>query len=117
VIGPGDPRHTFIRLARTMFEYDDFHITQHEFPYAYVFWLSEVISKTPFRVARKAPAPAEGELSLPWDDEALESVGRAPAMIQAHIRQLVEQYASERGFERITAAVVREARENMMDGR
>ena len=117
VIGPGDPRHTFITLARTMFEYDEFHITQHQFPYAYVFWLSEVILKTPFRVARKAPPPAKGELSLPWDDEALEAVGRAPAMIQAHIRQLVERYASDRGFERITPAVVREARENLMDGR
>jgi hypothetical protein len=120
LIGPGDPRYTFITLARTMFEYDEFHITQHNFPYAYVFWISESISKTPFRVSRGDAASAQfdrAELTMPWDDEALEAVARAPGMIQAHVRTLVEGYARDRGFTRVTATIVQEARENLMDGR
>lgn len=118
IVGPGDPRHTFITLARTMFEYDDFHITQHNFPFAYVFWISECISKTPFRVQREPPPPADGaDPSLPWDAEALEAIGRAPPMIQPHIRSLVERYAAARGFPRVSLAVVQEARRNLMDGR
>jgi len=121
VIRPGDPRYTFITLARTMFEYDDFHITQQNFPYAYVFWISECVSKTPFRrtgeLDERAADRAELELGMAWDDDALASVSRAPAMIQGHIRSLVEAYATERGFDRITLAVAQEARENLMDGR
>lgn len=120
IIRQGDPRYTFITLARTLFEYDDFHITQHNFPYAYVFWISECISKTPFRVPTEATAPPseqELELGMPWDEDALEAVSRAPKMIQAHIRTLIERYARERGFERISPEVVSEARENLMDGR
>ena len=103
-----------------MFEYDEFHITQHAFPYGYVFWITECISKTPFRVPRGssgAPANTGYRRTLPWDEEAVESVGRAPSMIQAHIQEMVERYARMRGFERISLAVVQEARENLMDGR
>ena len=120
IIGPGDPRYTFITLARTMFEYDEFHITQHNFPYAYVFWLSECIAKTPFRVQKAdaaAAARVRAELTLPWAADALEAVGRAPSMIQPHIRKLIEEYARDRGFAEVTRAVVQEARENLMDGR
>ncbi len=38
-------------------------------------------------------------------------------LIQAHIQDIVERYARMRGFERISTAVVQEARENLMDGR
>ncbi len=120
VIGPGDPRYEFVTLSRTMFEYDDFHITQHNFPYAYVFWISECISKTPFRVARTegaAEPPGSSERTMPWDAEAVEAIGLAPRMIQEHITLMVEGFARERGFERITLDVVQEARENLMDGR
>ena len=120
IIGPGDPRYTFITLARTMFEYDDFHITQHNFPYGYVFWISECVSKTPFRVQREESAepPSDaGARTLPWAPEALEAVGRAPRVIRAHIQMMVERYARERGFDEVTELVVQEARENLMDGR
>ncbi|MDP6980714.1 MAG: PCP reductase family protein [Myxococcota bacterium] len=121
IIGPGDPRYTFITLARTMFEYDDFHITQQNFPYAYVFWISECVSKTPFRrigeMDDRAANRDDLELELPWDDDALAAVARAPAMIQNHIRRLVESYATERGFGTVSLGVVQEARRNLMDGR
>ena len=120
IVGPGDPRYTFITLGRTMFEYDEFHITQHNFPYAYVFWITECISKTPFRVQREEradSAPDDSALTMPWAAEALEAVSRAPRMIQTHIQMMVERYARERGFDEITALVVQEARENLMDGR
>ena len=121
IIGPGDPRYTFITLARTMFEYDDFHITQQNFPFAYVFWITECVSKTPFRrpgeVDDRAARRADLELGMPWDDDALASVSRAPAMIQGHIRSLVEAYASERGFATVSLEIVSEARRNLMDGR
>jgi len=121
IIGPGDPRYRFITLARTMFEYDDFHITQQNFPYAYVFWISECVSKTPFRrtgeMDDRAARRADLELGMPWDDDALASLSRAPGMIQGHIRSLVEAYASERGFATVSLEIVSEARRNLMDGR
>ena len=120
IIGPGDPRYTFITLGRTMFEYDEFHITQHNFPYAYVFWITECISKTPFRVQRgerSDSASDDAALTMPWAAEALEAVSRAPRMVQTHIRMTIERYARDRGFDEITALVVQEARENLMDGR
>ena len=120
IIGSDDPRHTFATLARTMFEFEDFHITQHRFPYAYVFWISECISKTPFRTVNneeliQSAAPAE--LELPWDEDTLAAVGRAPAMIQNRIRALIEVFAQQRGFVRVTSGVVEEAKKNLMDGR
>lgn len=118
IIGPEDPRHTFVTLARTMFEYDDFHITQHRFPYAYVFWISECLDKTPHRtVPSEQLAPSSGEESMPWDEEALATVSRAPATMQSHLRKVVEVYAVERGFSRVTRGVVEEAKRNLMDGR
>ena len=120
IIGPGDPRYTFITLARTMFEYDDFHITQHNFPYGYVFWLSECVSKTPFRVKRGANSksmPGADARSMPWTSGALDALSRAPRVIQTHIQIMVERYARDRGFAEITELVVQEARENLMDWR
>jgi nucleotide-binding universal stress UspA family protein/rubrerythrin len=113
IIGPDDPRHEFIKLARVMFEYDSFHIAQHEFPYAYVFWISEVSDKTPFRVPEKdgkiVTLTAKG--SMRWEPEAIESINRAPGMIRQFITEGIEKYARERGFTEITLKLVREARE------
>ncbi len=41
VIGSDDPRYTFATLSRSMFGYEGLHITEHEFPCAYVFWITE----------------------------------------------------------------------------
>ncbi|MBF0432938.1 MAG: hypothetical protein HQK83_16765, partial [Fibrobacteria bacterium] len=59
IVGPEDPRYTFIKLARVMFEFDDFHITQRQFPHAYLFWISEVLNKTPFPVAAREDVAEE----------------------------------------------------------
>lgn len=118
IIGPDDPRHEFIKLARVMFEYDSFHIAQHEFPYAYVFWISEVSDKTPFRVPEKGnkiiTLPRKGDMR--WDLEAIESINRAPGMIRQFITEGIEKYARERGFTEITLGLVREAREVLERG-
>lgn len=112
IIRPDDPRHAFVHLARIMFEYDSFHISQTNFPYAYVLWISEVLDKTPFRVPEKGNVvtlPRKGDMA--WDAEAIESINRAPGMIRQFITESIEKYARSRGYERITMAMVREARE------
>lgn len=115
IIGPDDPRHEFIRLARTMFEFDSFHIAQHEFPHAYILWVNQVQDKTPFRVPEKpnkvAHMPSRG--GLEWDADAMDSVNRAPGMIRQFITEQIEKYARRRDFARVTLQVVREAREVM----
>ncbi|MDB5104870.1 MAG: hypothetical protein JWP91_2559 [Fibrobacteres bacterium] len=113
VIGPDDPRHEFVKLARVMFEYDSFHISQHEFPYAYVFWISSIHDKTPFRVPEKdgkvITLPSKG--GMKWDPEAIGSINRAPGMIRQFITEQIEKYAKDRGFTEITMDLMKEARE------
>ena len=112
IIKPDDPRHEFVHLARVMFEYDSFHISQTNFPYAYVLWISEVLDKTPFRVPQDGKVVAlPGRGGMAWDPEAMESVNRAPGMIRQFITDSIEKYARERGFDRVTMALAREARE------
>ncbi|MDH5681339.1 MAG: PCP reductase family protein, partial [Spirochaetota bacterium] len=103
IIGQNDPRHTFIMLARTMFEYDHFHITQPQFPYAYIFWISEVKDKTPYRVPEQPDKvqyiKTKGDIN--WQPEASQAVNRAPGMIRQFIKEKIENYARERGFHEI----------------
>ena len=114
IIRPDDPRHEFVHLARIMFEYDSFHISQTNFPYAYIFWISEVLDKTPFRVPEKGSVITLAKKGgMAWDPEAIESINQAPGMIRQFITESIEKYARERGFEAITMDLVREAREVM----
>ncbi|MEW6428487.1 MAG: PCP reductase family protein [Thermodesulfobacteriota bacterium] len=112
IIDEQDPRFAFIKLSRRMFEFDGFHIAQPDFHTGYLFWISEVLDKTPHRVAdRIADAGADGETpDLPWDDEALAVLLTLPAWSRAHVKVQIDRYGLERGFCRITAAVVAEAR-------
>jgi len=50
-----------------------------------------------------------GDLS-PWTEEAEAKIRRAPPFLQAMIRSVVERYAKERGYARITPGVVDEAK-------
>ncbi len=116
IIGQDDPRHTFTMLMRTLFESEPFHIYQPQFPYAYIFWISEVIDKTPVRV-KEQPAKIQYVVEkggTTWEDDALEALGRAPSLIQEYIRELIEDYARQRGFRVITSAFVEEAKEQFM---
>ena len=99
-------------LSRVMFEYDSFHLAQSNFPYAYIFWISEVLEKTPYQVAEKPQnvsyiQEADG---LAWDEDAILSVNQAPGMIRQFIREQIEKYAVKRGFNRITLELVQEAK-------
>jgi hypothetical protein len=116
IVDQGDPRHTFTMLMRTLFESEPFHIYQPQFPYAYIFWISEVISKTPFRVATQPDKVqyVTDEGALQWHDDAREAVAHAPSMIQDYIRDLIESYARERGFKAITLSLVEEAKQQFM---
>ncbi len=112
VIGQDDPRHTFIMLARTMFEYDHFHIAQPQFPFAYIFWISEVMDKTPYRV-REQPDKVQyikTKGNLHWQPDAIQAVNRAPGMIRQFIREKIEDYAGKRGFTEINLELIREAK-------
>jgi hypothetical protein len=45
---PGDPYFRFLLAARRLFEFDRFHLPQHDYPLAYVIRVSEVLDKSPF---------------------------------------------------------------------
>ncbi len=44
----GDPHYEYLLAARELFAFDSFHITQHRYPYGYLFHVIEVKNKTPF---------------------------------------------------------------------
>ncbi len=112
IIPQEDLRHTFIMRMRTLFESEAFHIYQPQFPYAYLFWICEVKDKSPFRVAvqpDKVQYPkSDGDLE--WTQEALASISRAPSMIQKFIREIIENFARERGYSVIDYKLVQEAK-------
>ncbi len=113
IIPQEDLRHTFIMRMRTLFESEAFHIYQPQFPYAYLFWICEVRDKSPFRVAvqpDKVQYP-QSDGDLEWTQEALASISRAPSMIQKFIREIIENFARERGFTVIDYEFVQEAKE------
>lgn len=47
VVEPDDPRFRVIRGLRLLFESDRFHVQQLRYPLGYLFWVHEVIEKTP----------------------------------------------------------------------
>ncbi len=49
ILTPEHPAYRFAFLSRHLFEQDPFHITQTEFPYAYLFHPTQVRDKTPYR--------------------------------------------------------------------
>jgi hypothetical protein len=112
IVSEPDPRFTFIKLSRRMFEFDAFHIAQPDFDTGYLFWISEVIDKTPHRVARRTgDNEAMGQHPFPpWDEEALSILQSMPDRSRSHLKTEVERYGAERGFGRITAEFFEEAR-------
>jgi hypothetical protein len=111
IIDKNDLRYMFIMLSRLLFEYDGFHITQNDYPYAYIFWVSEVIEKTPYRVAAKEDTSGQSfkTTDISWDEEAVHAVNRAPGMLQQYIREQIEGYARQRGFSTISLQLLEEA--------
>lgn len=51
-------------------------------------------------------------ISMDWDEDALREVGDAPKFVRRFAVGNVEDFANERGYERVTMAVVREQMEN-----
>jgi hypothetical protein len=47
-IKPENPSYEFLLAARELFAFDHFHVTQHSYPYGYLFHVIEVKEKTPF---------------------------------------------------------------------
>ena len=62
VVPPEHPAYRFAYLGRRLFEYDRFHLTQTQFPYAYLFHPVEVRDKTPY--PRQHGQCPSGESSL-----------------------------------------------------
>lgn len=112
IIGREDPRFTFVSLSRRLFEFDAFHIAQPDFDYGYIFWISEILDKTPHRVAERPVGRPEADhlASLSWDEEALAMLAAVPAWHRGQVKTQIERYGLERGFNRITSEVVGEAR-------
>jgi len=47
-VKPKHPSYEFLLAARELFAFDHFHVTQHSYPYGYLFHVTEVKDKTPF---------------------------------------------------------------------
>lgn len=57
-------------------------------------------------------AGAEGAAvaDLPWSREAAQRLGRVPSFVRAMVREGIERFAREQGYQRITEQVMDEAR-------
>lgn len=114
IVPPEHPVYRFAFLSRQLFEYDSFHITQTKFPYAYIFHPVEIKDKTPYprRDGQlQGPAPKEwGDMSLIWDEEVLEQLIRAPAMVQKFIIRVTEEYARKNGHASVNLPVFQTVR-------
>ena len=44
----GDPYYEFLLAARELFAFDSFHVKQKQYPYGYIFHVTEIRNKTPF---------------------------------------------------------------------
>jgi len=113
IVPPENPTYEFAYLSRRLFEFDDFHITQTRFPYAYLFYPVEVRDKTPFpRHEDAMPAtPHEwAEMALTWDGEVLEQLVRAPTFIQRFIIRVTEEYARKEGCSAVSLALFERVR-------
>ena len=51
--GPGDLYYHFLLAARSLFEFDRFHLPQSHYPLAYLVKVSEALDKSPFIRGRK----------------------------------------------------------------
>jgi hypothetical protein len=47
-IQPKTPYYEFLLAARELFAFDNFHVSQHSYPYGYLVHITEVKNKTPF---------------------------------------------------------------------
>ncbi len=121
IVPPEHPVYRFAFLSRQLFEYDSFHITQTMFPYAYIFYPTEVRDKTPFPRREDSPAPARpavwSEMTLIWDDVVLEQLIRAPTAIQRFIIKVTEKFARERGETSVGTEMFEAVRANYLRGK
>ncbi len=105
ILPPENPVYEFAYLSRQLFEYDDFHITQTKFPYAYLFHPVSVLDKTPHaRVDDDPPATtckAWDDMELVWDAAVLAQLAQAPSFVQKFIIKVTEDYASKQGLNRV----------------
>lgn len=121
IVSPEHPAYGFAHMSRQLFEYDDFHITQTQFPYAYVFYPVEVKDKTPFP-RRDAPPRAEmprewSDMSLVWEEEVLAQLARAPGFVQKFIIRATEDYARQQGYAAVNLDMFKAVRARYMEQR
>lgn len=121
VVNEEHPIYQFAFLSRQLFEYDTFHITQTQFPYAYVFYPVEVSNKTPFPRREGLEGfqiPKEwSHMDLNWDKDVLEQLIRAPAMIQQYIIKVTEEYARTNGHSTVNLPMFNAIRSRYMGGK
>ncbi len=67
ILGPEDPRFEFLLGMRSLFEKERFHIQQPRYPLGYLFYIQEIIEKTPRRRGR-AQCPHSASGSHPFRD-------------------------------------------------
>ncbi len=121
IVPPEHPVYRFAFLSRQLFEYDSFHITQTQFPYAYVFFPVEVLDKTPYPRRDglvKGPPPKEwSEMSLVWEEQVLEQLSLAPAFVQKFIIKVTEEFARTSGNGTVNLAMFSAVRAEYLNGK
>ncbi len=77
IIGPEDKHFQFVYLARQLFEHDQFHIHQPDYPFGYLIWVQEIYDKSPFHgraghrieaSSRKSPIVEFKDILIPVDN-------------------------------------------------
>jgi hypothetical protein len=56
---------------------------------------------------------AAADRTLPWDDDAAERMRRIPSFVRAVVIARIEQYARDRGHDRVSSELIAEVRTNM----
>jgi radical SAM protein with 4Fe4S-binding SPASM domain len=65
------------------------------------------------RAAAPVTYGAAADRTLPWDDDAAERMRRIPSFVRAVVIARIEQYARDRGHDRVSSELIAEVRTNM----
>jgi ABC-2 type transport system ATP-binding protein len=85
-------------------ELTEYVLTPEEIP--------DVIARIlPAGIPREIRINSRDEGDMVWTDAALEKAGRAPPMVRRMVISVVERYARDKGYRRITPEVVEEAKQ------
>jgi ABC-type multidrug transport system ATPase subunit len=93
-----------LRIIMEHEEFTEYVLTPEEIP--------DVIARVlPSGVPREIRIRSRDEGAMVWTEAALEKVSKAPPLVRRMVVSIVERYARERGYHRITPEIVEEAKQ------